>query len=591
MKLKTKHLVCITIILMISFIITLTNFSNAILKFEVSNVNVTLVETKAEVKWDETSQADGYEIYLELPTIGYQNLGTIHNNKVNIIGFKEGEIYAIKIRAYKNENNTKIYSDFSSEIRFKVGDGVTTTELGKVTNVKAVSLGYSATLSWDKVANAQGYEIYACLANGEYIEVGTTESTEVRLIGVRPNIVYNIKIRAFLETNGTKIYGTFSEPAVLKYNNNNEKPDKVKNLRVTMNEDSAKLTWNELDNVDGYEIAIEIPSKGDAIYYSDSNSKVLTGFSSNYTYKVKVRAYNYINGEKVYGDYSDYASIRYEKEVDKVENLRVETFVDKATFRWDRVNGADGYELVVNIPGYGDCKYDVNSNKKILTGFTNTKYDYTVKVRAYEYINGYKVYGEYSNVEYFRNTGNIEVDRVTGVNVEVVGSKAKVKWNEVSGADRYEIILYIPGRGEYEYSTADTDKSITGIKEIDGEYYVKVRAYKSINGEKYYGDYSNKVYFRKDDNIDEEIERVTGLTVIRNGESATFRWDRVSEADGYELVVNIPGIGDCKYNEQYNSRYMTGFTQTKYKYTVKVRAYKYKNGIKIYGDYSTIKSF
>ncbi len=149
MKLKTRYVIFITIILMLSFIVALTNFSIASSKFEVSNVNVSLIGTKAEIKWDKTNGADGYEIYVELPAIGYLNLGNVNDNKVSIFGFEEGEIYGIKVKAYKNVNNGKVYSEFSPEVVFKVGEGTTSTKLGKVTNVKAVSLGSSGTVSWD----------------------------------------------------------------------------------------------------------------------------------------------------------------------------------------------------------------------------------------------------------------------------------------------------------------------------------------------------------------------------------------------------------------------------------------------------------
>ena len=134
-----------------------------------------------------------------------------------------------------------------------------------------------------------------------------------------------------------------------------------------------------------------------------------------------------------------------------------------------------------------------------------------------------------------------------------------------------------------------TSRYMTGFTQKEDYYTIKVRAYKYINGKIEYGDYSDKAYFKNEEK--EEIGKVTGLKVSRNNKEAIFSWNKINGVNGYEIVVNIPGIGDCKYRETSTTRYMTGFTQTKYKYTIKVRAYKYVNGKIEYGDYSNIVNF
>ena len=97
-----------------------------------------------------------------------------------------------------------------------------------------------------------------------------------------------------------------------------------------------------------------------------------------------------------------------------------------------------------------------------------------------------------------------------------------------------------------------------------------------------------QVKFRR---ADIDVDRVTGLRVRRTGQAAQFTWNKVSGADGYEIAVNIPGIGECTYIETSNSRYMTGFTETRYKYQIRVRAFKNVNDERVYGDYSYQVSF
>ena len=499
MKLKTKHLVVITLILMLFLIVSLTTFSSANTNFEVKDVNVALEGTKAKVEWSMANEADGYEIYLKFPLIGYQTLGTTKGKKVNIIGFKEGETYQIKIRAYKDESGSRVYSNFSSEVMFQVGEGIVTTKLGKVNNVKSVLLEYSATLSWDKVTNAQQYEIYACYVNGKYVKVGTTEDSEVRLIGISHDKAYSIKIRPFLETNGTKVYGTFSDPIIIKYNDDEkeEKPDKVKNLNVVMYQNSAKLTWDELSDIDGYEVSIKVPGPNSAIYNTNQNKITLGNLTEGYTYTVKVRAYKYIKGEKVYGDYSSKVYFRCEEklELDKVKNLEVSMNKEKATFEWRKVENADGYEIEIYYPGYGYSTYTTTKTSKTINGFTNKNNDYTVRVRAYAYDNGEKVYGDYSNKEYFRNEEELELDKVSELRVKRTGDAARFVWNKVENADGYEIILSIPGIGDCVYTQTSTSRYMTGFTKEEYSYRIKVRAYAYQNGKKIYGDYSSIASF------------------------------------------------------------------------------------------------
>ena len=505
MKFKIQKMIIIITFLLL-LLVLLTTFSKATNNWNAINVNVVMKGTKAEIEWNKIDNADGYEIYVDMPNIGYINLGNVSTNKVNIVGFEEGEMYGIKVIAYKLENNEKSYSKFSPEVRFKVGENLqTTTELGKVENVKAISYGDNGTLEWNAVESASGYDIYASVANIDFIKIGTTNATKVKIIGMNKNEVYSIKIKPFIENSGKKIYGSFSDLAILKYEEEkieSIKDKKVENLSVSMNSSSAKLTWNSIKGANGYEVVVKIPNNEDAIYDSSSNSKTLTNFSPNFTYKVRVRAYQYIDGEKEYSNYSDYVSIRYEKieKPTKVTGLNVTMNGDKATFNWNKVTGAVGYEMIVNIPGYGDCTYTETSTSRIMVGFTEKNYYYTVKVRAYKYDSkGQKIYGDYSNKEYFKNE------------------------------EKEEVV--------------------------------------------------------------EKPAKVTGLNVTMNGDKATFNWNKVTGAVGYEMIVNIPGYGDCTYTETSTSRTMVGFTETKYKYTIKVRAYKYVNGTKIYGEYSNTVKF
>ena len=588
MKIKYSVLTIVFILLTMS----LATLSYASTNFYVDNIDATITDTDVLVEWSNTKDADGYEVYVELPAIGYQHIGDIASNKVQIIGFKKGEMYAIKVRAYKENGNTRKVSDYSSEVIFKFGESSNvTSQIGEIKNIKAVSLGTTGKVEWDKVSNADGYAIYAGVGNSNLVRLGQTDDNKVDLINMKKEYVYTLKIKPFIEKNGETIYGSFSDLAILKYEEKvvPQKPDTVQNLKVQMNGDVANLTWNKVENVDGYEVCIEVPGNGKRAYYNvDVNEISLRNFTEGYTYKATVRAYIYVNGEKIFGESSQTKNIKYEKkiELDKVTGLNVTMNGDKATFKWNSVKDAEGYEIVVNMPGIGEQKYISKSTTRDVTGIISKDTLYSVKVRAYA--DDGKICGEYSDTKYFKNNQKIEVGKVTGLKVQMDEDKAIFKWNRVSGADGYQLVIYKPGRGIDTYTVYTTSRSMTGFTNKDSYYNVKVRAFVNDNGI-VYGEYSDVEYFKNEEKI--ELNRVTGLKVTMDEDEATFKWNSVRDADGYEIVVNIPGLGDQKYTSKSTTKTLDEFTETKYNYTVKVRAYADDNGKKVYGDYSSTVNF
>ena len=595
---KVKKSVIFTIIFAILVLLTTTSLADV--NLIVNDIDVAVNGTEAKLEWSKASGATGYEVYVDLPAIGYQCVGKVTGNKVTILGFDEGEIYAVKVRAY-NENG--VSSTYSSEIKFITGENAqTTSKLGEVSNIKAISEGTTGTISWDGVKDANGYEIYASVRNSEYIDIGSTTSTKVKLIGMDEDEIYSIKIQPYLKQNDKKVYGSLSNLAILKYEEENveyKKPDKVTNLQKTINNKNVVLTWNSVNNVDGYQIIVQTPGKGNAEFYSSTNKISLEGFTAGCTYTAKVRAYEYINGEKQYGDPSTSINIKIEEEkektkLDKVTGLKVKMNGSQATFSWNSVSKAEGYELSICIPGTGpDTIVTTTGTSKTIDGFINENDTYSVKVRAYATENGEKIYSEeYSDTVYFqKEKEETKLDKVTGLKVNMNGSQATFSWNSVNKAEGYEMLINIPGYGTTTTYSTSTSKTMVGFTNKDYNYSIKVRAYVTENGEKIYSEeYSDTVYFKKEKE-ETKLDKVTGLNVKMKGSQATFSWNSVSKAEGYQLLINIPGYGTTTTYSTSTSKTMSGFTNKDYNYSIKVRAYVTENGKKIYGDYSNTKYF
>ena len=639
---KIRNIILCTIVFSVMALLTTT--TNAANDLTVEDINVAVDNTKAEITWSKANDADGYDVYIDLPAVGYQFVGRVSGNKATVIGFESGKTYGVKVKAYTDSRTT---TEYSPEIEFKTGETTKiTSELDEVKNITTNSNGKSGTLAWDDVNNADGYEIYASVQNSDYVDIGSTASNKVMLIGMDEEEVYNIKIKPYMEEQNEKVYGTLSDLAVLKYEEDVEQDetpelDKVEDLNVKIVEDEAKLTWDRVDGADGYEVTLDIQGYMPATYETTNTRITLSDFTPEQNYKARVRAYVYHNGEKVYGDYSNTANIRIEEKEEvnlgQVTGVNVTMNGSEGRFTWNSVANADGYELLLNIPGTGpDTPIDATGTSITIRGFTQTNTNYSVKIRAYKIVDGERVYGEYSATKYFKNTEttnsgntnnnnsgnsnstnnnnnntstNVTPSKVTGLNVSMSGTTATFKWNSVRNADGYQLEVNIPGYGNSYHLVTGTSTTMKGFTNTKYDYTVRVRAYKVVNGTKVYGEYSSKKYFRNrqttssgssnnnnssnsnNSSSTTTLSRVTGLSANRNGTSATFTWNSVSGADGYQLEVNIPGYGNSYHLVTGTSKTMSGFTNTKYDYKIRVRAYKVVNGTKVYGEYSSTARF
>lgn len=166
------------------------------------------------------------------------------------------------------------------------------------------------------------------------------------------------------------------------------------------------------------------------------------------------------------------------------------------TLTWDKQTAANGYEVF---------KYDASSKKYVLyknitnpntnackvTGLASNK-KYNFKVRAYQIDDSEKTYAPFGAV----------VSQYTSIakpklNSAKSTSKKKIKasWAKVSGASGYQVMWSTYKNFSKNYKTKSvkakySSKTVT-TAQSKKTYYVRVRAYKTINGKKVYSQWSN----------------------------------------------------------------------------------------------------
>ena len=86
------------------------------------------------------------------------------------------------------------------------------------------------------------------------------------------------------------------------------------------------------------------------------------------------------------------------------------------------------------------------------------------------------------------------MSKATLNSIKKSGSKIKVAWKKVSGVSGYEVYISKSKNGTYTKAmkiTSSTKVSAVSKKLAKGKYYVKIRAYKNVDGKKVYGKFSN----------------------------------------------------------------------------------------------------
>ncbi|RFU61105.1 InlB B-repeat-containing protein [Peribacillus glennii] len=167
--------------------------------------------SQVKVSWGRVSGAQGYEIFRASSKTGdYNKIATASSSTLAYSDrtLSTNKAYFYKIRAYRTVNGTKVYSSYSSTV-----SGIPV--LARPFGLKAAKASSTSTkLSWSKVSEASGYEIFrAASSKGTYTKVKTLTSgsavsyTNTRLTKGR---TYYYKVRAYRIVDGKKIYSGFS---------------------------------------------------------------------------------------------------------------------------------------------------------------------------------------------------------------------------------------------------------------------------------------------------------------------------------------------------------------------------------------------
>ena len=393
------------------------------------------------------------------------------------------------------DKNGKAITDFNliCEERKEIGRHSLTVELkgnysGKktlyytivpadVTDVKAAVISHGVTFTFNESTGADGYRIYYIKGTKEE-SLGTFTKTSCSVILPQCGKTYTVIIRAYKKADDTTLW---SDGISFKISTG---PDDVKGIKSESNFYSVKLSWDKTETADGYRVYIKTDSgKFKILTTTTKTSFTAKGLSSDTRYTFSVKAYRKADGKTLWGQAT-------RKDVTTASG-KPSTFSAKESYNtvdlsWREVKGADGYKV-----------YVYNSKKKKYTTLKNVKGNkytaeelksgttYKFAVKPYAKENGKTYYGK---PVYLTVTTKLTRPTITA---KITSKGNAISWSKINGAEGYVLYYSNTKDGSYKKLKTTTATSYTHTKPSKSKaYYYKVRAYKTVNGEKIYSSFS-----------------------------------------------------------------------------------------------------
>lgn len=325
-----------------------------------------------ELDWDAQLIECDYQVDFSLDGVNWVTKDKAYNDSANIFDLNEATTYMVRITAY-----TEYYDDNVKDYVKVFGDpsdviSVATAPNG-IANLKQTdATTNSITLEWDAVAGATGYFIYdGCLSSYSATPnlVATVNTNKAVIKNLKATNEYKFCIYAFRQAgNYTAISNRHEE--IYDYNIKlvpgqvSAKTIEIMNYWSALGE--FNVGWKEVARSDGYDIQVCEYNKKASTFKNTvtGNSAYVKKIKKNRFYKIRVRAYAEINGDKKYGGWSTYSYAAQETDVISARQVGSKK---EAKIKWDTVKGATNYTVYMSTKKTSGYKKVGTTKKTNLT--------------------------------------------------------------------------------------------------------------------------------------------------------------------------------------------------------------------------------
>ena len=420
--------------------------------------------------------------------------------------------------------------------------------LPDVTDLSATGDRTGVILTWTKLDQATGYEVYRNERGAEddksvlLTTLTDNAATTYRDDDTTANYTYTYKVVAYrnkTEGENPEKWESQNPPVITGVSPKWTSADPTVDF-MSPSSDQATLTWKAVPGAEGYEVYTYANGKCD--YSSAKEVKdtkyQLTGLQAGQVYQYVVCPYKTVEGFRVYGASSDVVEVET-----KLGNSTIQAAVaayNQIKVNWAQTAQADGYELYRNDQLYKTVN-GISNCYLVDTVACGTTYNY--KVRPFRNVNGKKVYGEFSTqVSAVTSLPATSMNKVTAVDYKTLD----VSWNQGTGATGYELYRSTSSNSGFALVKDITNGNTLTYRDnglnIGTTYYYKVKAYRTENGKKVYAPESGVI------SATVTLGTVTGLKATPTAYNRIeLTWNKMSYATGYELYYSTSPNGNYKF--------------------------------------------
>ncbi len=318
-------------------------------------------------------------------------------------------------------------------------------------------------VDWNAVENASGYDILYRVngSNGEYVKQSVAKNvTTLTLTGLLADTTYEITLQAKGDGEDFSDSNVLSTTADTWY--------KLAVPRLGSNgktESSVSLEWmNYADNAlaNGYNIQYRVEGGTWTNTSSTLTAKDITNLSPAAKYQFRIQAVGSSTNETVSSDWSDILEVTTKGILPAPEIVLSNDGMFAIDVAWDKITGADGYEIQWRKQGDTDwnSSMDVNFEGNYITflceGLTpNTTYEFRVKALANETNEDY-VSSEFSEIESLTTAAYLASPVPTEVEDATTSSSITIQWDAVPDANAYNVVCKL---GEAAIISTSTEQS------------------------------------------------------------------------------------------------------------------------------------
>ncbi len=448
---------------------------------------------KLKISWNKVNGAAGYYLYC----------ANSENGKYSIVKYVTGgdvteyihasrsyeKTYYYKITSYEVVNGKKVFSPDS-----EIVSGMTHVDPpAAVENVSVTCTDYNKlTIAWEQVDGAAGYYIYcATEPDGKYSlakNITRGNVTEFVHSGRTYERMYYYKVCSYNKAGSKAILADASE--IISGITHVDPPAAVQNVKVTCPAyNQLSVSWDKVEEASGYYVYWSSSPDGKYslaknITRNTTTTMLHSSRKLGVTYYYKVVSYNKAGYKAICAEDSEIISGATYLHV---PSTPVITANANGTMKvsFTKVSGAYKYDLYRSTDGGEFTKIAAITGK-----YTDSN---TIPGKVY----AYKLASVRGSIvtdcsEAAAQTCTLQAPAISKA-YSTGGDSIALRWNKVSDASGYAVYRSTEENGDYQqigsvnYRTyAFTASGLdTGTR-----YYFKISAYKTVNGETGYSDYS-----------------------------------------------------------------------------------------------------